>query len=298
MKYQVPELVRRHIYNIFSGLNDSLSRKISLMPNVPEESLDISFIDNLSNHSAPTIVSPGWAVRMAAHFIGNIRHRRRYEVADIGVVLEFKRKARVLGRKLLLLQSKRLYPNNHQVIELGDYDYDLGLGMITGQDSNEESIFLEVEFEFDHRSTYGALKAKSNQISVIQEHMKETGIPVYYMTYNPVVLPWQISYPRNIKEVELPERSFGTRVIKATEVHSILGSCPKHSPLKLADLVRGNKEIDSAYGWSLEDFIDGAVKCRHGHFYDSQPNIELHRLFYRKSGPIFCVLEIVIEDNS
>ena len=107
--------VRIYLQN-FSNLNDKVSRKISLTPNIPEETLDISFIEFLSDSSAPTVISPGWAVRISAHFIGNIRQYRRYEIADIGVVVVFKRKSNVIGRKLVLLQSKRLYPNNGNYI--------------------------------------------------------------------------------------------------------------------------------------------------------------------------------------
>ena len=141
MNFKVPEDVRRYIVNIFSELNDSISRKIASIPNIPEETPDISFIENLSRHSAPRIVSPNLAVRIAAHFIGNIRHRRRYEIADLGIVIVFKRGGTVLARKLILFQSKRLYPTNNEVIEFDDFDYDLGLALITNRDRLEASVF-------------------------------------------------------------------------------------------------------------------------------------------------------------
>lgn len=159
MEFDVPQLVRAHIYGIFSGVNDSVSTNMSLNPNMPEESLDISFIASLSTSAAPTVVSRGWAVKIAAHFIGSIRHHRRYEIADIGIVIVFKRRSLVVARKLLLLQSKRLYPNNYEVTELDDTDYELGLGMVTRGTPVESTIFSQVEFVFDQRSTYRALQA-------------------------------------------------------------------------------------------------------------------------------------------
>lgn len=193
MNFNVPEIVCAFIYRIISNLNDKVSRKISLTPNIPEETLDISFIEFLSDSSAPTVISLGWAVRISAHFIGNIRQYRRYEIADIGVVVVFKRKSNVIGRKLVLLQSKRLYPNNHHVIVLDDFDYQLGLAKITRGGRSEATIYSTIEYEFDHSSAYGALNANSNQCKKIQEHFDDTNIPVYYMMYNPIVVPWRIS---------------------------------------------------------------------------------------------------------
>ena len=266
------------------------------MPNVPEESLDISFIDSMSKYSAPKIVSPNWAVRIAAHFIGNIRHRRRYEIADIGVVIVFKNGNKVLARKLVLLQSKRLYPKNNEVIEFDDFDYDLGLGLITGRENIETSIFSNVCFKFDSKSIYGALKARSNQCKVIEEHIGETNIPVHYQFYNPLILPWSISYPITVHERSLPKRQLGVRVLSAEKVHSIL-KCNDHSTtLRVADL---SKDENNSYtfGMSLERFFDDVIRCEEGYIFNSAQDVGLSKLFRRKSGPIFCVVEIVIEEH-
>ena len=116
--FDVPESVLNYIRLMFASVNDYVSQRISKIPNVPEESLDISFIDKLSDYSGPVTVAPSWAVQIATHFIGNIRHYRRYEIADIGVVIIFKKSSEIIGRKLVLLQSKRLYPKNFRVTEL------------------------------------------------------------------------------------------------------------------------------------------------------------------------------------
>ena len=87
--FDVPESVLNYIRLMFASVNDYVSQKISKIPNVPEESLDISFIDKLSDYSGPVSVEPNWVVQIATHFIGSIRHYRRYEIADIGVVIVF-----------------------------------------------------------------------------------------------------------------------------------------------------------------------------------------------------------------
>ena len=296
-RIQVPTAIHTHIYEIFAKANDKISRKLSLNPNLPEESLDISFIEYLSHHSAPTLVTPGWAVLIATHFIGRLRHYDRYEIADIGIVVVFKRETRVLGRKLVLLQSKRLYPKNNDVIEPEHYDYFLGLGLVTREDQYEATIFGPTEYKFDYECSYGALRARSQQCTSIQEHMNDTGVPVHYMLYNPLAVPWSLNYPVAKRPIVLPSREFGIRVIPASDVHSVLTGCSSGNTLKLKDLIAAQHSPDTLFGGSLEDFMDSVISCREGYFYDRERDSGLHRLFDRKSGGIFCVVEITIEQS-
>ena len=297
MSLGIPSEVRNYVLRIFSDVNDKVTRKISTTPNIPEESLDISFIERLSEYSAPRIVAPNWAVRIAAHFIGNIRHRRRYEIADLGIVVVFKKGSTVQARKLVLLQSKRLYPKNNEVIEFEDFDYDLGLALVTRNERMETPIFSNVLFEFDVNSSYGALKAKSHQCEVIQEHFDDTNIPVHYLLYNPIVLPWSISYPASIGSIVLPKRKFGARIVHAKDVHDIFRNRQKGEPLKLSDFPRPDEGYTNI-GFSLENFIENVIRCRQGYRFDGSRDVGLDRLFSRKSGPIFCVVEIVIEKGN
>ena len=294
---QVPAAIHAHVYEIFSEVNDKISRKLSLNPNLPEESLDTSFVDCLSEHSAPTVVIPGWAVLFAAHFIGRLRHYDRYEIADIGIVVVFKRETRVLGRKLVLLQSKRLYPKNNDVNELDKYDYLLGLGLVTREEHYESTIFGPMSYEFDYECSYGALQAQSHQCTSIQRVMNDTGIPVHYMMYNPLVVPWSLNYPAAKGQIELPRREFGTRLILASDVHSVLASRSSGRSLKLEDLIAARHSPDALFGSSLEDFMDSVIGCREGYYYDQDEESGLHRLFERKSGGIFCIVEVTIEQS-
>ena len=230
----LPNSVLNYIRFVFSGVNDHVSEKISKLPNAPEESLDISFIDKLSEYSGPVTVDAGWAVQIAAHFIGSIRHYRRYEIADIGVVVRFKNASRILGRKLVPLQSKRLYPNNFRVTEFDDFDYQLGLGMAFRDSPNELTIVTPVKYEFDNKSKYGALKKSSNQCQAIKEHFDYTQIPVHYMMYNPLVVPWVIDHPLDLSRCKLPDRSFGTRIIDSSKVHEAMQGAADHSSLSIS----------------------------------------------------------------
>ena len=294
MMINIPKSVCDYVRRIFSEVNDIVSTNLSMNPNTPEETLDISFIHALSSRAYPTIVIPGWAVRLAAHFIGNIRYYRRYEIADIGVVIEYRYRSKTVRRKLLLLQSKRLYPNNYEVSELDDFDYELGLGLITKENPKEVPIFSGVEYEFNRTSSYGALKANSKQCNLIHDHFLDTNIPVYYMLYNPVVIPWCVSYPLSNDRIDLPNRTLGTRIVSASDVHDILlKKYSGNTSLKLADL-SAIQPFDS-YGFSLEDFFDGSIRCQWGYPFSGENDVALQKLFSRKSGPIFCIVKIAIE---
>lgn len=293
----IPETVIRHIQQVFADVNDSVSAKLSSNPNLPEESFDIAFIDRLSVHSAPRILNDGWGIRIAAHFIGSIRHYRRYEIADIGVVIAYKRRKRVKKRKLILLQSKRLYPINNDVLELDDFDYELGLGMITRDEQYETSIFSRVTYEFNHDSIYGALRAKSNQCKMLAEHYQNTNIPVYYLLYNPNVVPWKTNYPRSADDLALTKRDLGARVFPSEDIDKTMRNYSRGKPLKFRDLCIGYPETSNSCGWKLEDFFVDAVRCRSGYVYGAHGDKGIRRLFSRKSGPIFCVIEITIEND-
>jgi hypothetical protein len=75
------------------------------------------FIAEVSEHSAPVKFSSGWLVRLETHFLGGGRYWGRWEIADIGVLVVFRRAAVVQQTKIALLQSKRLYPVEAQTTD-------------------------------------------------------------------------------------------------------------------------------------------------------------------------------------
>ena len=167
--------------------------------------------------------------------------------------------------------------------------------MITRDERIEESIFATREFQFDFHSGYRALRRDNNQIDVIQEHISASGIPVHYLLYNPVTLPWRVLYPRSGMDIVLPERTAGARVIHARDVHESMSTLPRSAPLRICNLVRDRKPKAQALGWTLEDFFEATIRCEEGYVFNANDDIGLRQLFYRKSGPIFCIVEIVIE---
>lgn len=66
--------------------------------------------------------------------------------------------------------------------------------------------------------------------------------------------------------------------------------------MKLANLLSNEPNIEHRFGLSLEDFFDETIRCQKGYIFDGERDIGLQKLFSRKSGPIFCIVEIAIEN--
>ena len=111
------------------------------------------------------------------------------------------------------------------------------------------------------------------------------------MMYNPVVIPWGFSYPIPNRSIKIPNREFGTRIVMSSTVHEILEKFGKGYSPKLVDLsqnVATDGDSNYKYGWCLEEFFAAEViKCHEGYLIDKEKDINLRRLFDRKSGPIF-----------
>lgn len=293
----VPDSVISYVRDVFSNANDRVSGKFHKIPNLPEETFDISLIDALSDQSRPVISEPGWAVQINTHFIGSIRHHRRYEIADIGVVILFKNSAKIQKRKLLLLQSKRLYPDNFVVREFEEFDYELGLGLLFRDSPFEVPIATPVMYNFSVESKYSALRAGSQQCQAIFEHIRDTKIDVHYMFYNPLVVPCEIIHPVEPSSTKIPCRSLGIRILKFNDVQDVLERPQAHHVLALRDLVPEAQNDPIAFGHSIEGFICDAIRCREGYQFNSNDDAGISRLFNRKSGPIFCIIEVIIEGD-
>src|SRR5690348_12734159 len=116
---QVPTEILDWFRALFRECNERITEKLSLNPNLPEESLDLTWIEFLSHYSSPVAVSSNWIAKIETHYLGGLRHFYRWEVADIGLLLFIRRQGAVATSKVALLQSKRLYPSNAHVAEEG-----------------------------------------------------------------------------------------------------------------------------------------------------------------------------------
>ena len=107
---ELPVDVVDYIRGIFATANHMLSDRIERQPNVHEESLDLAFLDAVSAYSGPHKTKSDTVVDIDIHFVGGGWHFERWEVADIGLIVIFRRLSNILRTKIILLQSKRLYP--------------------------------------------------------------------------------------------------------------------------------------------------------------------------------------------
>lgn len=291
----IPEDVRTWLRLTFEECNQRIAEKLSNNPNLPEESLDLTWIEHLSRHSSPLILPSAWAVKIETHYLGGLRHYYDWEIADIGVLLFVRRGGRVEKSKVALLQSKRLYPTNNRVDEEGLIDYKIGFARIADQEDLARSISVEAEFEFNSECRYGALVAGSRQVKAIDEYQRENDLPVYYQFYNPWAVPFIQRIPLAGYARPEGEMTLGTRIVPAAAVHKLLEAAGDGHRPSLSDLASSGGE-PHFHGWPLEHFIaDLFAGCLEGSVFESLADHRIQGLFYRRSGPISAAVSIVIE---
>src|SRR3954452_17592083 len=107
----LPSDVVEKVRAIFAACNVRRTELLSMNPNTQEEWLDHTWISEAVQFSSPHVLSSGWVVKVEAHFLGGMRHYRRWEIADIGVLVHLRLGPGDRRSKVVLLQSKRLYPD-------------------------------------------------------------------------------------------------------------------------------------------------------------------------------------------
>jgi hypothetical protein len=290
----IPADVTEWIRTVFRECNERITEKLSNNPNLPEESLDLTWIEHLSQFASPVTLSSSWTVKIETHYLGGLRHFRNWEIADIGILMFFRRSGALERSKVALLQSKRLYPSNNTVQEEDKIDYEIGFARLADPESLQQSVAIQAEFEFDENCRYGALIANSDQVKAITDYQKQNKTPIYYQLYN----PWQIPFAQRIPLSQFKRPSgkmkLGTRVIPAADVHKLLAGHVSGRKPSLSDLKA--LRPDAPYGWTLEHFVaDLVLGCIEGSAFKSISEAHIQNLFYRRSGPIAAAIAISIE---
>src|ERR1700743_3874149 len=116
----IPQDVRDYVKAVFAECNAKVSAKLSRFPANLETSLDLTFIEQLTEYVAPRRLGSGWTIRIDTQYLGGLHHWNNWEIADIGVIVIFIKGGKVTKTKLAILQSKRLYANELPVVEEGD----------------------------------------------------------------------------------------------------------------------------------------------------------------------------------
>ena len=146
---------------------------------------------------------------------------RRWETADIAILVFVDRRETLIGKKIGLLQSKRLYPDNNDVEDDEDeFNVAWGMNRFIRREGKQAIGPLHSQFSFSEDSIYGAMRAGSHQVQAIDTLNRDFGKAVYYLLYNPHGIPVSISYPLR-ERIRLDPPAIGCRVLDADHVHHI-----------------------------------------------------------------------------
>ena len=296
----LPDDVLEFLEKIFKKCNLAVSRKISKMPNVHETSLDMTFIEQLSNYSVPVRLNSGWTVRLETHFLGGGRHFGSWEIADIGFLVMFRRAEQLVRSKVALLQSKRLYPVEE------DFDEDELLCRLGGFGSLYESEETHLaasklrKFTFKQASRYKALRKGDNQYERIEDFENNSGIPVHYMFYHPLRVPYSSNVPRTTARNPRRPNTVGCRIVRSESVRQALQNFSSQRVPCYGDLQFGLPEpynsIEHEVGWRLEHFVAHLlVRCEEGYIAQDSNDVGLFTVFNERSGPISAAIGVTFD---
>lgn len=286
---------------MFAAVNSRVSTKLSAFPTTHETSLDMSFIEEVSQHSAPVSFSSGWLLRLETHFLGGGRYWGRWEIADIGVLVVFRRAGVVVQTKIALLQSKRLYPVEAQTTaEDHPVDYVVGFGRLLPAEQEYKSAVKPRTFSFVRDSRFRALEYGDGQYQAILAYEKQTSVPVHYLLYNPLRLPSTATYPVEASgtKTQISSETVGARVVSAVAIDTNLNGKIGVGDNPSFDQVFQSPVSSTSVPWPLEYFIaDLVLSCKEGHIagVDSMSDEVLYTVFNRRSGPISAAIAITID---
>lgn len=293
---KIPEDVVTWFRSVFANANAHVCERLVNLPNIRETSLDDGLIEALIPDTAPTLLPSGAIVRMDTHNIGGLRRigprhwdypfHRRWETADIAILVFVFRQQKLIAKKIGLLQSKRLYPDNNEVEEEDEVGFLYGMNAFIHKDGTQALAALHRTFSFNENCIYGAISAGSDQIGTIDRLNKNFGKAVYYLLYGPHEIPFTVSYP--LKErIRVSKVTTGCRVYDADQVHSALsglgaGQSPTFEMIKRAG---------AASDWPLETWAaDLLLTCQVGRQFDDAQDSDVRYFLERRSGPIGAAL--------
>ncbi len=297
---QIPEDVVTWFRAVFSEANRRVSERLVNLPNVRETSLDDGLIEALIPETAPTLLPSGAIVRMDTHNIGGLRRigrphwdlpfGRRWETADIAVLVFIYRHETLVAKKIGLLQSKRLYPDNNDVDDEDEVGFLYGMNAFIRRETAQAIGALHRKFSFGESCVYGAIHSASDQVKSIDALNRDFGKVVYYLLYNPHKVPFSISYPLR-ERIRIDQSAVGCRVFDADHVHHALaelneGEAPTYEMMKRAG---------AASDWPLETWAaDLLLTCQVGQQFDASRDDRVRYFLERRSGPIGAALAVSI----
>lgn len=294
----MPDDVVAWFRSVFAEANRRVCERLVNLPNIRETSLDDGLIEALIPDSAPTLLPSGAIVRMDTHNIGGLRRlgpphwdwdfpqRRRWETADIAILVFVYQRDRLIAKKIGLLQSKRLFPTNQDVEDEDEISFLHGMNAFIRRDGHQAAAALHRTFSFDDSCTFAAIQAGHRQVGLIDGLNRDFGKAVYYLLYNPPELPYSVSYPLR-ERIRVGNMAVGNRVVDADDVHHALaglteGQSPSYGLLRSACALRD---------WPLETWAaDLLLTCQVGQQFDDGTDDRVRYFLERRSGPIGAAL--------
>ncbi len=299
--FVVPPPILDWIRNVFAKVSRRSAATLSRIPTTYETTLDQSIIAHLSDFSAPFKFPSDWIVTLDTHYLGGGRYWGNWEIADIGILAIFRRKAEVLGSKIALLQSKRLYPDEIEIAtDMHAIDYLVGFGRLFPSKGEYSSHVKQRVFHFSPSSKYRALAYQEEQYRAILQYGRKHGIPVHYLLHNPLDIPCTAVLPANAEMTgDQTIARVACRVIKAETLDIKLGKTSlmetRHPSFTQ---VAGHSERFDGDFWTLDNFVaDRVIGCQEGYIAGTNPTQDegLLRVFTRRSGPISAAISITID---
>jgi hypothetical protein len=297
---QIPADVVTWFRSVFAEANRRVCERLINLPNVRETSLDDGLIEALIPDTAPTILPSGAIVRMDTHNIGGLRRigrphwdfpfGRRWETADIAILVFVYQRESLIAKKVGLLQSKRLYPENNDVEDEDEVGFRYGMNAFLRREGEQAIGTLHREFTFSDACIYGAIQAGSDQVRSIEDLNRNFGKVVYYLLYHPPAVPISVKYPMR-ERIRVVHPVVGCRVFDADHVHQVLSELEEAQPPSFEMIRRGGDQSN----WPLEIWAaDLLLTCRVGQQFDETRDRDVHYFLERRSGPIGAALAVSI----
>lgn len=304
----IPTDVQTWLLWLFSACNERVSTLVTDVPTTHETPLDMTFIQHFLGVAAPHRFASGWTVDLSTHYLGGGRHwgdwpdfPRRWEIADIGLLVVFRQNGKLLRSKVALLQSKRLYPDEQEWDEDSPLDYMVGFRRLFHGDDEWGDVTAPRQFGFTDQSRYKALVTGIGQYQAITDYENQRKIPVYYLLYNPARIPSSAVLPIMPGQQPAPGPcDVGCRIVPATQLRGVLqkrpdGSSPTYGELSTL-LPTPFDDQQHRAGWRLEHFVVNLLlECETGYIATGPDDNGLNYVFNRRTGPISAALAITLD---
>lgn len=283
--------VIEYVRGVFYDVNEHVTARLDRMPTVHEETLDFAFVDAVAEAQGPHLLPSGTLVDIDVHFVGGGRHWDRWEVADIGFIVTFRRNNNLLRTKVVLLQSKRLYPRESEFTEDEGITRPGGFGSLMRP--SLPATLGPRTFRFDETCRYKALQVGDTQWQAISHYEKEYGLPVHYMLYHPHSIPTQASIPVAVPmERPIGPSDVGTRVLSGKTLRLLTCDFSRNYAPAYSELQDERGEV----GHRLPEFVvDRVLACLEGYVVDDgTDNVGLRRVFSERGAPIAAAVRLDI----